>query len=270
MLQGEKSINCCILDFKRNKFLGVHRFTRNDGKLQESQAGNEKPFSDFLNGLCTAIPWLKNPFKLVKVGFDGEMATLVPSSLFDPNDSETYFKFNFRKNQDEQIRYDHLMPLDAWQVFTIPDAILESTQRVFHIGKVIHGSSLLIESVWINYKNRISSTHIFLNVRNHLFDLMVFDGRQMSYFNTFPFHNPEDVAYYLIFVMEQLGFNPETVPLVLLGDVETGQDLFELLLRYVRHIEMGRRNEAYRYSYILNQLSPQSQFPLLNFFSCGL
>ena len=99
---------------------------------------------------------------------------------------------------------------------------------------------------------------------------MIFDGRQMSYFNTFSFTNPEDVAYYLIFVLEQLNFNPETVPVVLLGAIEMGDGLSELLPRYVRNIETGRRSDAYRYSYMMNQLPPHFCFPLLNLFSCGL
>jgi hypothetical protein len=78
------------------------------------------------------------------------------------------------------------------------------------------------------------------------------------------------VTYYLVFVLEQLNLNPETIPLVLLGDVEATVGLSELLHRYIRHVERGRRNEAFRYSYILNQLPPQSNFPLLNFFSCAL
>jgi hypothetical protein len=213
---------------------------------------------------------MKHGFKIVKIAFDGKKSTLIPAALFDPEDKEHYFRFNFTQEKDELIRCDHLIPLDAWSVFTLPQNIQSATQDVFPKSKVIHASSLLIESVWINYKNRTSSPHIFLHVREHLFDLMIFDGRQMNYFNTFPYQNPEEVTYYLIFVLEQLNFNPETIPLLLLGNVETGDGLYELLRQYVRNVETGRRNEAYKYSYVLNQLPVQSFYPLLNFFSCGL
>ena len=267
---SETSIGCCTLDLRRNKFLGLHRFIRTEEKPLENQSNSGSTFKDFFNGVCIAIPWLKNQFKIVKIGFDGIKATLVPDGLFDPNERDHYLKFNYSYHTDELIFCDHLMPLNAWQVFTIPESIGEAVREFFPKTKIIHVSSLLIESIWINYKNRINSPHIFLHVRDHLFDLMIFNGRQMTYFNTFPFHNPEDVTYYLIFVLEQLNFNPETIPLVLLGNVVMGDSLSELILRYVRHVESGRRNEAYRYSYMLNQLPPQTFFPLLNFFSCGL
>ena len=270
ILINETSFSCCILDFKRNKFLGLHRFVRKDLKLPDGQPGTGQSFRDFFYEVITTIPWLKNSYKIVKIAFDGRKSTLVPSSVFDPNEKERYINFNFSQQKDEQVQSDHLMPLDAWQVFTVPESILSAIWDLFPKSKVIHASSLLIESVWINYKNRINAPHVFLHVREHLFDLMVFDGRQMDYFNTFPFQNAEDVTYYLIFVLEQLNFNPETTPLVLLGNVESSEGLSELLLRYVRHVEPGRRNEAYRYSYMLNQLPSHSFFPLLNSFSCGL
>jgi len=128
----------------------------------------------------------------------------VPAQLFDPKEKEHYLNFNFSQLTDEQVFCDHLMPLDAWQVYGVPVSIVEATKELFPQSKVVHSSSLLIESVWINYKNRINSPHVFLHVRELLFDLMIFNGRQMNYFNTFPFQNPEDVTYYLIFVMEQL------------------------------------------------------------------
>jgi hypothetical protein len=103
-----------------------------------------------------------------------------------------------------------------------------------------------------------------------MFDLVIFDGRQLTYFNSFSFQNPDDVVYYLIFVLEQLKFNPESMPLVLLGNVEKGGALFELLYRYIRHIEFGRRNETYKYSYLFGQVPPQLNYPLMNFLSCGL
>ncbi len=270
ILVNEYSIGFSVLDFRRNKFLGLQQFVLNDHTGGTGLATPGQPMGNFLEDVCTASPWLRNTFKLTKIAYDGKDSTLVPAALFDQGNPEQYIKFNYTRRKDEMVFSDHLMPLDAWQVFSVPDQLVKSAREIFPKTRMVHASSLLIESIWINYKNRISSPHVFLNVREHLFDVMIFNGRQMSYFNTFAFQNPEEVTYYLIFVLEQLNFNPETVPLVLLGNVDMKEGLPELLFRYVRHIEAGRRNEAYGYSYLLDQLPPQSCFTLLNFFSCGL
>jgi hypothetical protein len=270
IMLSETTFSFCTLDFRRNKFLGLHSCIREDLKPMDGQAGPVPSMKEFLAGVFAAVPWLRNQFKLVKIAFDGKKSTLVPASLFDSNSGEQYIKFNFPPAPDELILFDHLIPPDAFLVFTMPEQVMAAKKEFFHTGKVVHSSSLLIESVWINYKNRINTPNVFLNVHENLFDIMIFDGRKMQYFNTFTFQNPEDVAYYLIFVLEQLNFNPEEIPLVLLGNVELKDGVSELLHRYIRHIDTGRRNESCRYSYMMNQLPSQSFFPLFNFFLCGL
>ncbi len=270
ILFSESGLAYCILDFRRTKFLGVQQLLRTEVKSHHAPPGSKQSFDDFLRSVFNALPWLKNPYKSVKIAFEGKKCTLIPSQLFDPAERENYLRFNFHQTEEEQTFSDHLIPMDSHHVFSIPGPVLKAFRGYFPNQKIVHFSSVLIESIWINYKNRINANRVFIHVREKVFDMMIFDGRQMSYFNTFQFQNPEDVVYYLIFVLEQLNFNPENMPLVLLGNVEKGTGIFELLFKYVRHIEFGRRNEAFKYSYILNQLPPQSYYPLLNFFSCGL
>jgi hypothetical protein len=270
ILISEFSMAYSILDFRRNKYLGIQHLVRNDAKPPHAQTNPKQSFDDFLKSVFHALPWLRNSYKLIKIAYEGKKCTLIPAQLFDSHEMENYLRFTFQQNEEEQALSDHLLPMDSYQVYAIPVQILNIINHHFPSIKIVHFSSVLIESIWINYKNRINAHRVFIHVREKLFDLMIFDGRQMTYFNTFTFQNPEDVVYYLVFVLEQLNFNPENIPLVLLGNVEKSTGLFELLFKYVRHIEFGRRNEAFRYSYILNHLPPQSYYPLLNFFSCGL
>jgi len=270
ILFSESGFAYCILDFKRNKYLGIQQLIRSEVKSQHAIPNAKQSFDDFLKSVLNAMPWLKNQYKSVKIAYEGKKSTLIPAQLFDASEKESYLKFSFQQKEEEVAFADHLLPMDSYQVFAIPVSTLNAIRGHYPNMKVVHFSSVLIESIWVNYKNRINANRVFIHVREKFFDLMIFDGRQMSYFNTFPFLNPEDVAYYLVFVLEQLNFNPEMMPLVLLGNVEKSSGLFELLFKYVRHVEFGKRNEVFKYSYILNQLPPQSHYPLLNFFSCGL
>ncbi|MEI7662736.1 MAG: DUF3822 family protein [Bacteroidota bacterium] len=260
----------CILDGKRNKLIALHQMLKYDVQQINTLSSQKISYPDFLKGVLTSMPWLKSSFRQVKIAYEGKKSTLIPSSLFDPARLEDYLQFNFQPGKDEDVLADHLISMDSYQVFTIPVHIRQSILTHFPGSRIVLAASVLIESVWINYKNRINAPRVFLNLCATFFNLMIFDGRQMSYFNTFAFQNPEDVTYYLIFVLEQLNLNPETIPLIMLGNVERGDELVELLFKYVRHVEFGRRNEGYKYSYALNQLPPHVHSPLFNFFSCGL
>jgi hypothetical protein len=264
MVMGEYRFSCCVLDFRRNRFLGLHHF------LQEDPAVRVYDFQGLFRQVLTTLPWMKLPFRMVKAAFDGEKATLVPSMLYIPDDPGSYLAYNHRLEAGDIVSQDHLMPLDAWQIFAVPGALAEEAAACFPGIRLAHSMSLLIESIWINFKNRIKTTHIFLHFRDPFFDLMVFDGRKMDYVNVFRFQAPEEVLYYVIFVMEQLALNPETVPVVLLGEVEESQAIQELIFKYIRYVSFARRNDAYHYSYTLNQVPEHFHFPLLNFFSCAL
>ena len=270
VLFSEVSFSYCILDFKRNKYLGLHQVLRSDAAQRRMPQHPRTTGDDFFRNIFLSAPWLKNEYKVTRLAWEGGWSTLVPAGLFDPDEKERYLNLTIHPGPDEQVFADHLLPMDAYQVFSVPNQILNTMKGYFPKVKIVHHSSVLIESIWLNYKNRINASRTFLHVRDRYFDLMIFDGRQMSYFNSFQFHNPEDIVYYLIFVLEQLSFNPESMPLVLLGNTEKGGSLAELLTRYVRHVEFGRRNEGFKYSYLFNQVAHHAHYPLMNFLSCGL
>jgi hypothetical protein len=263
---GETGMTFCLLDVRRNKYIGLQQLSRTGS----GESGKIAAWPGFLESVLAGYPWLLAPFRQIRAGYDGMRATLVPAALFDPGEKENYMNFNFTPGPGEQVLYDHLQSMDACQLFTIPADILGTVKKHFPGTRIVHMASVLIETIRINYKNRISSPRVFLHLRGRICDIMIFDGRQLNYFNSFAIQGPEDVTYYLIFVMEQLNLNPETVPLVLLGGVAEEPGLDELLARYVRHVEPGRRNDAFKYSYVLNQMPPYAFYPLYNFFSCGL
>ncbi|MEI7980355.1 MAG: DUF3822 family protein [Bacteroidota bacterium] len=270
MVFSETSFSYSILDFRRNKYLGIQQVKRNDRVPLHGTPAAKTTFDDFLRSAFNAMPWLKNQYKTIRIAYEAKKSTLIPAQLYEAKERDHYLPFGFTEDPDEKTFSDHLVPLDIQHVFTIPVSILHSIKVHYPPVNIVHFSSVIIESIWLNYKNRINSSKVFLHIRENRFDLMIFDGRQMSYFNSFPFQNKEDICYYLIFALEQLSHNPENIPLVLLGHIEKNSPIFELLYKYVRHIEFARRNDAFKYSHALNQFPPHFFFPLLNFQACGL
>ena len=267
---SDTTLTFCILDYKRGKMLGLQQLSRAESKPSEGGTGHRISYGDFLNSVLESMPWLKGPFKTVKIAWEGSKTTLIPSALFILEERERYLSFNFPVSGEEEVLSDPLVSMDSFNLYAVPRYFTYAAARYFPEVQIVSATSILIEGTFNNYKNRISTPKLFLNLRASLFDLMIFDGKQMIYFNTFPFLTPEDVTYYLIFVLEQLNLNPETIPLILFGNLMNGTTLMELLFKYIRHVEFGRRNDAVKYSYLLIQLPPYAHYALFNFLSCGL
>lgn len=267
---SETGFSCSILDYRRSKYLGIQQVKRNDQGSNPKYKGIKPGFEDFLKSAFAALPWLKNQYRSVHIAVETKKSTLIPAVLFDSQERQNYLNFNFTGGEEERILSDHLIPADIQHVYSIPEKIYTALKGHFPQVNPVSYASVIIASVWIHYKNRINNNRVFLHVGDHRFEILIFDGHRMSYFNTFPYQNREDIVYYLIFVMEQLNQNPENTPVIILGNIDKNNSLLELIYRYVRHVEFVRRNEAFKYSHTLNQFPPHFYYPLLNFQICGL
>jgi hypothetical protein len=246
-----RKFSFCILDLDKNKFVGIGSFL--------------KPYSEVVG----TIPWITHPFRSTRVIFSHCKATLIPSALFLPEERHHYLDLNLEGSNDDEVHHDSLENLGIINVYSVPGQVLNDISRLFPGSRHFHVTSVLIQSLYVNYKNLMGDGKIFLNVRDDEFDLLIFNGKQLGYCNSFPFKAPEDLVYYLIFVMEQLNLNPEEVPLVLLGAADRRSRLFELLFRYVRNVDFAARNGTFGYCYQLEELPAHYFYTLFNSEQCG-
>jgi hypothetical protein len=222
-----------------------------------------------LSGMAEQIHWLKNPFRSVHILVENNRSTLIPGVLFNESEKETYLNFSLDSIEDEKIRFDRLGMLEVVNIFGTGKNLDDDICNVFPDAKVCHLSSFLIETIWMNFKNLIQEKKSFVFVRQADFNLLIFDNKQLIYSNAFHFRAPEDVVYFLIFVMEQMDLNPEEIPLTLLGNIEKGSPHFDLLFRYIRNIDFAARNENLNYSHVFNDVPGHKWYSLLNPVMCG-
>ena len=268
LIAGEEDLSYCINDLRRGKYIGLHHLTWNTGT--GGTHGTEKiDYRERMAELVYHVPYLRNVYKIVKIAFRGRKTTLIPSQVFDPSELAVYFRFAYGESSDP-LMADHLNGPDAYQVFSVPSQAARAFSEFYDRQKVLSSSSVFIESIFMNYRSRTKQSRVFLLLHAGFMEMMVFDGARMTYFNAFVAHAREDVAYYLIFVMEQLNLNPEQVPVILYSDEILDEELMELLTRYVRQVEHGRRSTFFKYSHVLKDVSSYSYYPLFNLLSCGL
>jgi hypothetical protein len=222
-----------------------------------------------LSGLAEQIHWLKNPFRSVHIIVENNRSTLIPEVLFEESAKETYLNFSLERYEDEKTRIDKLRRIEVVNVYGVSTNLDDEISTIFPDAKACHLSSLLIETIWMNFKNLITDKRIFIFVRQADFNLLILDRKQLIYSNAFHFRAPEDVVYFVIFVMEQLNLNPEEVPVILLGNIGKETPEFELLFRYIRNIDFATRSETLYYSHVFNDVPGHSWYPLLNPVICG-
>lgn len=222
-----------------------------------------------LPGVISRNQWLGNPFRSVRVIVENNRSTLIPSALFEESEKDSYLNFSVESGVEEKVLFDRLTRLEIVNIFGVNNMLYDQIFRFFPVAKVCHISSLLIEGIWMNFKNLIAEKRVFIFVREEAFNMMIFDRKQLVYSNAFQFRAPEDFVYFVIFVMEQLNLNPEEVPVTLLGNIDTKTPHFDLIYKYIRNIDFALRSESTHYSYVFDEVPGHSYYTLLNPVLCG-
>jgi hypothetical protein len=241
---GERTFGYSIRDAERNRFVALGYF--------------RNPAADVVK----AFPWLAGPFRKTSGIIANTRFTLIPEALFAENEKDHYFNFLHEREPGDAVASDRLEHLGLFSVYGISGTMNKELDQAFPGATLNHVSTVLIRNIWMHVKNRPGS-RVFLNLREGQFDLLAFEGNQLKYCNAFHFLTAEDIAYYIIFVFEQLNLNPEEINLSLLGNIDKFSPVFELLFRYIRNIDFLGRKEDSGYSYFFNDVPAHLYYTLL-------
>ncbi len=245
------SLSYCIRDAVNDKFIAL------------------ETIKDTLEKILVHYPWMKRPFRSVQVVIETTKFTLVPLLLYDDSAQEKLLDFTVERESGERILSDHLQHPEVYNLYPVTESLMAQIRQNFPDSGTRHIASVMIETIWINFKNRINTKKLFLHIREENFGLVVFDGTLLHYSNAFPYKAPEDIAYFVIFVMEQLDLNPEETGAVLMGDIDRKSPLYEILFRYIRNLEFPARSDAVKVSPVFHDVPDQQYYLLLNPVLCG-
>lgn len=178
---------------------------------------------------------LQPKFSEVTVIFTNKIYTVVPASLFDESKASEYLKFNSKILSSDFIAHDIIDSYDMVVVYVPFVNINNYFFDLFGSFQYYHGASLFIKNVLDTEKHSILPK-IYLHIQSEQFDCIVVKNGDLQLCNTYSFKTPEDLVYYVLFCLEQLNLNPDTVALLLCGDIEENDLNYKLLFTYIRNI----------------------------------
>ena len=100
-----------------------------------------------------------------------------------------------------------------------------------------HTATVLLETL-VKLPANGTGEICYVHLAEGQMDMTVFSGKKMQYFNSFSAGTGEDIMYYLLFAIEQLGLDPATIKLRFLGEIEAGDATYDLAARYIENISI--------------------------------
>ena len=185
---------------------------------------------------------LQENFSEVIIIYATTLYALVPTPLFDEKMASEYLKLNSKILANDFIAYDTLENNDLTIVYIPYVNINNYLFERFGNFKYYHSTTLLLK-YFLNIEKHSKHSKIYLNVGVEIFDVIIIKRGELLLCNTYSFKSPEDFIYYVLFCLEQLKFNPDTIECVLSGLIDDNDSNYNILYTYIRHISFINTEE---------------------------
>ena len=205
--------------------------------LEKKLESNPSP-EELLECLKKAIrenEGLQENFDEIIVIYATNLYALVPTSLFDETKASDYLKLNSKILANDFVAYDTLENSDLTIVYIPYININNYLFERFGLFKYFHSTTLLLNYI-LNVEKHAKKPKVYLNVMDNLFDIIVMKNGGLLLCNTYEYKTPEDFIYYILFCLEQLKLNPDSIEFIISGNINQDDDLYSILYTYIRNI----------------------------------
>lgn len=229
-------LSFCILDSSENVILFLHELTFDKSK-------NPFEVEQKLKEEFNKQPLLQQEFKKVTLLHQNNICTFVPKSFYNENNLVDYLKFNNKLFESDFIATDLIEVHNIMAVYVPFVNINNYFFELFGSFEYQHSSSILVDNL-LQQATAIT-TKLYCNIENETFELVYIKNGQLQLFNTFEYSSKEDFIYYILFTIEQLELNTETVDFIFLGNIGLNDNLYSIAYQYIRNISFGSRNTQF-------------------------
>lgn len=247
----------CILDSRRKRYIGFQKYFF--GKSSDiislvNKLENQLEEEDILNA----------SFKSSSCIYHTQKSTLVPNVFFDESKLREYFEFNHALDELDEIHYNVVPEINAYNVFTIPTYLANLLHNKFKGILIYHQATPFIKSVLKDFR---PSSSVHINLNPGFFDIIVKLDNQLKLYNTFLYQNDTDMLYYILFIINQLKLNPETIPLTICGEMSDRISYQESLSKYIPKM-MFLEPASPGFSRVFEHISMHKYFNLFYLYNC--
>lgn len=247
-----------LFHLQERKYIGI-------GEYVISNASNQT-IAEFIDSIFADDKWLKGTFKSVTASFNQYKNTLIPSALFEEGKLTEYLSLNTGSSGIDQPKFDRLLQSEIVNCYSFSESVVNVVLKYFPATQFFHQNSTLIES---SLNRSIKSEYIQIQFNRKSIDLVAFKNNKLQLQNSFEYKTSEDVIYFLLYVMEQLGMGQETTEVYISGSIVKESNVYNLLYRYIKEIKLLELPNQVFYSQPLRLAEPHQYYLLIQQYLCA-
>lgn len=249
-------------------FCIYNRSTNTVEHLQSKEFDKKQTPLDVLDALKAELSSnivFSDTFETVTIIYQNELSNLVPKELFDENNSADYLKFSSKILQSDYVTFDEIAINNTCNVYVPYVNINNYIFETFGEFTFKHSSTILIDTI-LQKETNSKDKKVYINVNKSHLEILTIDKGNLLIYNSFDYFTPEDFIYFVLFTLEQLQLDTETIPIKLLGTISEQDDVYKILYKYIRFIDFESATHSFKFSEDQKPEYNHQNFILLNSF----
>lgn len=252
-------LSFCILHTIANEIIALRHFTFDE-------VTNPLQLEKEINAIFEKEASLLNQsFEAVTVSHINTLSTFVPKPLFSDKNLADYLKYNNKILPIDYMTFDVITNNDMVNVY-IPyvniNNLFFEKYGAFHYK---HFATILLENIF-----QLSTTNeesiVYVHVQKTHFEIVVIQQKKLLFYNSYEYTSSEDFIYYLLFTIEQLKLNTNTLQLYFLGDIDKSHVLYTVTYTYIRHVDLLEKQYTFGFHTDVEKPKSHHDFTLLTNF----
>ncbi len=233
---------------------------------QEKYIGFESALLEDLSHINTFLKdhqILGNRFAKTTCIIPANKYTLIPEELYLPDKALEYFLFVHNLQENEELRVADILADKAKIIYATARESSDLLNDFFPSAACLPQVSVFANFIQPRYRN-VAQPAMFIHLNADHFDLLVIESGKLKFCNNFTYHSLEDLAYYTIFVVDQLKLAADRLELRLSGNLTYRIEILKLLRKYIRKVDVLNVDNTARLSYALSDIELTAYIDLFN------
>jgi hypothetical protein len=205
-------------------------------------------------------------FEKVLVSVLSTEFALLPLAFGNENDVKEYLQFSSGETNGKLV-FSHKVG-DLRFGYALSAELCRVLEKNFNAVFIRHAGAVNL-SLFFNHRS-FTNTQVGLFLGEHVMELALKKNEKLVYYNVLKWSTHEDVLYYLLFALEQFGFDPAQSSLALIGEIPMDAEFVKTLKKYIKTTVGAVTGEPVKLHKELAQLPGHYYFTLFNQHTCEL
>lgn len=188
--------------------------------------------------LLTASPWQE-----VRVSINTPSFTLVPQPLYRKEYAGSYLAL-MRGSQLPAHEFAQAYAHEAegfLSVFSLSHDLADFFSEAYPLQPMtfVHQIGALLEATAVLAQQTAGEPTVYLYFEDEFVTVICRNGSTLRYCNRFGCRNAQDLTYYVLYTLTELQIDPETVVVMLYGEITPFAERYTELSRFLAHLRFG-------------------------------